>query len=175
MKKAEDIFTEAKAMLREFKDDSVANIDDQIDKTCDEMISLLRSWGKVFKVFYTEKPSAADKVNFKNDMDDAVEKHRALRAQVDDNDDTPKLHYAADHGLETLETHPDLFLMIEEWVEQFHQTERKRVEERCRFVKDADKHAEAVGKKRASQNNEDIMAKTRDTKRPRGKYKQNNE
>jgi len=172
MKKAEAIFTDAKTMLREFKDDSVADIDAKIDETCDEMISLLRSWGEVFRVFYAKKPSAADKVKFKSDMAAAVAKHRALRAKVDDNNDTPKLHYAEDHGLEAIENHPDLCLCLEEWVEQFHQTERKKVEEKCKFEKDPEKHAQLAARKRAGMNNADIMAQCRDTKRPRrGPYK----
>ena len=48
MQKAEAIFTDAKTMLREFKDDSVADIDTKIDETCDEIISLLRSLGEVW-------------------------------------------------------------------------------------------------------------------------------
>ena len=172
MKKAEAIFTDAKTMLREFKDDSVADIDAKIDETCDEMISLLRSWGEVFRVFYAKKPSVADKVKFKSDMAAAVAKHRALRAKVDDNNDTPKLHYAEDHGLEAIENHPDLCLCLEEWVEQFHQTERKKVEEKCKFEKDPEKHAQLAARKRAGMNNADIMAQCRDTKRPRrGPYK----
>ncbi len=115
MRKAESIFNDAKTMLREFKDDSVADIDTKIDKTCDEIISLLRSWGKVFKVFYSDKIEEEDKRLFKIDIADAVKKHRKLRAQVDDNDDTPKLHYALDHGFEAIEeNHPDLLLCIEE-------------------------------------------------------------
>ena len=74
------------------------------------MISLMTSWGKVFKTFYLEDPSEADRNQFKIDMDTAVEKHRALRALVDDNDDTPTLHYAGDHGTEALERHSDLLL-----------------------------------------------------------------
>mmetsp|Transcript_24585 Transcript_24585/g.38594 ORF Transcript_24585/g.38594 Transcript_24585/m.38594 type:complete len:992 (+) Transcript_24585:233-3208(+) len=172
MQKAEAIFTDAKTMLREFKDDSVADIDAKIDETCDEIISLLRSWGEVFHIFYTKKPSAEDKDKFKNDMADAVAKHRALRAKVDDNNDTPKLHCAEDHGLEAIENHPDLSLCIEEWVEQFHQTERKKVEAKCKFEKDPEKHAQLAARKRAGMNNADIMAQCRDTKRPRrGPYK----
>ena len=116
MRKAADIFNDAKAMLREFKDDSVVDIDDKIDEICDNMISLLSSWGEVFDIFYMKKPSEADKSKFKIVMAEAAKKHRALRKLVDDNDDTPKLHYAEDHGLEALERHPDLLLCIEEWV-----------------------------------------------------------
>ena len=100
------------------------------------MISLLSSWGEVFDIFYMKKPSEADKSKCKSVMAEAAKKHRALRKLVDDNDDTPKLHYAEDHGLEALERHPDLLLRIEEWVEQFHQTERKQVENRSRFAQD---------------------------------------
>lgn len=173
MKKAEDIFTDAKVMLCEFKDDSVADIDAKIDKTCDEIIGLLRSWGEVFHVFYKKNPlpSAEEKDKFKSDMADAVAKHRALRAKVDDNNDTPKLHYAEDHGLEAIENHPDLCLCIEEWVEQFHQTERKKIEAKCKFEKDPIKHAQLAAKKRAGMNNPDIMAHCRKTKKPRGPYK----
>ena len=171
MKKAEAIFTDAKTMLREFKDDSVADIDAKIDDTCDEIISLLRSWGEVFRVFYAKKPSAEDKDKFKSDMADAVAKHRALRAKVDDNNDTPKLHYAEDHGLEAIENHADLCLCLEEWVEQFHQTERKKVEEKCKYEKDPIKHAETAAKKRAGLINPDVMAQCRKTKKPRGPYK----
>jgi len=108
-----------------------------------------------------------DKDKFKSDMADAVAKHRALRAKVDDNNDTPKLHCAEDHGLEAIENHPDLSLCIEEWVEQFHQTERKKVEAKCRFEKDPVKHAQLAAKKRAGENNADIMAQCRATKKPR--------
>lgn len=45
MEKAEAIFNAAKVMLREFKDDSITDIDIKIDDTCDRMISILRSWG----------------------------------------------------------------------------------------------------------------------------------
>ena len=55
-----------------------------------------------------KKPSEADKSKFKSVMAEAAKKHRALRKLVDDNDDTPKLHYAEDHGLEALERHPTL-------------------------------------------------------------------
>ncbi len=59
--------------------------------------------------------------------------------------------------------------------EKFHQTERKKVEEkcRCRFIKDDVKHAEAVGKKRAGINNAEIQLQCSRTRRRRGMYKQN--
>mmetsp|Transcript_18980 Transcript_18980/g.28347 ORF Transcript_18980/g.28347 Transcript_18980/m.28347 type:complete len:117 (-) Transcript_18980:48-398(-) len=52
MRKSEKIFTEAKQMLREFKHDSIDGIDAKIDNVCDNMISLLSSWGKVFNTLY---------------------------------------------------------------------------------------------------------------------------
>jgi hypothetical protein len=174
MRKAADIFNDAKAMLREFKDDSVVDIDDKIDEICDNMISLLSSWGEVFDIFYMKKPSEADKSKFKIVMAEAAKKHRALRKLVDDNDDTPKLHYAEDHGLEALERHPDLLLCIEEWVEQFHQTERKKVEDKVKFVKVDIDRAIIAAKKRAAVNNSDIQAQNRKTKKSRGSYDKGN-
>ena len=72
MRKSEKIFTEAKQMLREFKDDSIDGIDAKIDNVCDNMISLLSSWGKVFNTLYSKDPSQEDKAQFKIDLDAAV-------------------------------------------------------------------------------------------------------
>uniref|UniRef100_A0A7S2LAZ8 Uncharacterized protein n=1 Tax=Skeletonema marinoi TaxID=267567 RepID=A0A7S2LAZ8_9STRA len=174
MRKSEKIFTEAKQMLREFKDDSIDGIDAKIDNVCDNMISLLSSWGKVFNTLYSKDPSQEDKAQFKIDLDTAVRKHRALRGLVDYNNDTPKLHCIEDHAVDALERFPDLLLMIEEWVEQFHQTEKKRVENRVRFIKDAFKRAESASKKRAAVNDSTLMVQSRRTKKPRGGYKPKN-
>ena len=174
MRKSEKIFTEAKQMLREFKDDSIDGIDAKIDNVCDNMISLLSSWGKVFNTLYSKDPSQEDKAQFKIDLDTAVQKHRALRGLVDYNNDTPKLHCIEDHAVDALERFPDLLLMIEEWVEQFHQTEKKRVENRVRFIKDAFKRAESASKKRAAVNDSTLMVQSRRTKKPRGGYKPKN-
>jgi len=174
MRKSEKIFTEAKQMLREFKDDSIDGIDAKIDNVCDNMISLLSSWGKVFNTLYSKDPSQEDKAQFKIDLDTAVRKHRALRGLVDYNNDTPKLHCIEDHAVDALERFPDLLLMIEEWVEQFHQTEKKRVENRVRFMRDVFKRAESASKKRAAVNDSTLMVQSRRTKKPRGGYKPKN-
>ena len=152
MCKAEEIFTKAKAMLRDFKDDSVDGIDDKIDDVCDKIIILLRKWGEVFRTLYMKDPSQADMTLFQNNLDAAVEKHRELRGLVDFNNDTPKLHCIEDHAVEQLERHPDLLLMIEEWVEQFHQTEKKKVENRSTSMKDPFQRAEFNSKKRSAVN-----------------------
>eukprot|EP00986_Skeletonema_menzelii_P012323 scaffold6751_cov188-Skeletonema_menzelii.AAC.4 len=173
---SEKIFTKAKQMLREWKDDGVDGIDNKIDEACDNISSLLSSWGKVFSTLYnkdhpTQAPTQADLAQFKIDLDTAVGKHRALRGLVDYNNDTPKLHCIEDHAVEALTRHPDLLLMIEEWVEQFHQTEKKKVENRVRFIKDAFKRAESASKKRAAENDSDLKAQNRRTKKLRGTYK----
>ena len=95
----------------------------------------------------------------------------ALRGLVDYNNDTPKLHCIEDHAVDALERHPDLLLMIEEWVEQLHQTEKKRVENRTKYIKDAFKRAECASKKRAAVNDATLMARDRQAKRPRPAYK----
>mmetsp|Transcript_15679 Transcript_15679/g.31595 ORF Transcript_15679/g.31595 Transcript_15679/m.31595 type:complete len:255 (+) Transcript_15679:615-1379(+) len=113
-------------------------------------------------------------------LDDVVEcldndvKVGASRGLVDYKNDTPKLHCIEDHAVDALERFPDLLLMIEEWVEQFHQTEKKRVENRVRFIKDAFKRAESASKKRAAVNDSTLMVQSRRTKKPRGGYKPKN-
>ena len=168
MKKSGEIFNKAKDMLREFKDDR-ENIDAEIDKVCDDIISLLSSWGEVFGTLYTKDPSEADMVQFKLDVETAVKEHRDLRGLVDYNDDTPKLHCIEDHAVEALERFPDLLLMIEEWVEQLHQTELK-IENRTKYIKDEMERAVCASKKRAGKNDSGLMAQQRKTKRLRGEY-----
>ena len=113
-------------------------------------------------------------------LDDVVEcldndvKVGASRGLVDYKNDTPKLHCIEDHAVDALERFPDLLLMIEEWVEQFHQTEKKRVENRVRFIKDAFKRAESASKKRAAVNDSTLMVQSRRTKKARGGYKPKN-
>ncbi len=168
MKKSSEIFNEAKEMLREFKDDR-DNIDAEIDKVCDDIISLLSSWGKVFRTLYKEDLSEDDKPQFRLDVETAVKEHRVLRALVDYNNDTPKLHCVEDHAADALERFPDLLHMIEEWVERLHQTELK-IENRTKYIKDAFERAVCASKKRAGKNDSELMAQQRKTKRPRGDY-----
>ena len=55
-----------------------------------------------------------------------------------------------------------------------NQTEKKRVENRVRFIKDDIKRAESASKKRAAVNDSTLMVQSRRTKKPRGGYKPKN-
>jgi hypothetical protein len=59
-------------------------------------------------------------------------------------------------------------------IEQFHQTERKKVEDKVKFVKVDIDRAIIAAKKRAAVNNSDIQAQNRKTKKSRGSYDKGN-
>ena len=175
MDKAEKIFTKAKDMLRRYKRDGIADIDGKIDSSCDEVIDLLINWSKVFRTLYTENPSTEKIAKLKIDAVNAGKKHRALRKQVDDNFDTPKLHLCMVHAAEALERFPDLVLMIEEWIERLHQTERSHIESKTKHIHNDQQRAVANAKKRAPMNNAEIYVQTESTKRRRGPYEKRSE
>ena len=170
-KNAGQIFSQAKLMLRNYKDESLDDVDGEIDMICDEVSALLLSWGKVFKTLYTVNPSTEQISQLEIDIIDAVSKHRELRRKVDDNNDTPKLHVMLDHVPKALRRFPDLVLMMEEWVERFHQTERRDVEAKTKQITNVEKRAEVAAKKRASYSNPDINARCEETTKRRGSYK----
>jgi pyruvate-formate lyase-activating enzyme len=136
MKEPEHYYATMSSILGRHKANATTNkqIRDLLHRVC----KLLHCWHEVFHTLRSEKREIGWEVSLSLQISKAIKLHCKLGLRI-----TPKVHTMEDHTLRQAEKMDlSFFYLIEEFVEQNHQTGHKE-EERVKRIPNTDKRATA--------------------------------
>ena len=150
MKEPEHYYATMYNILTEHKADTTTTR--QIRVLLNNTCKLLHRWHEVFHTLRSEKREEGWEVALSLQTRHAIKLHRKFGLSI-----TPKVHIIEDHAVRQAEKMDiSFFYLIEEFVEQNHQTGHKE-EERLKRIKNADKRAKAKAERIWIELNPDVQ------------------